>query len=461
MRPPALRIRLLFAAAASVTVALILAGIAISALFADHVERSRRVDLEAQLNRLAALIDPTTHPPKLSAAMADPRFGVPFGGLYWQVSDPVTDEVIRSRSLWDSVLAMPAGFVYDGTLQNLYVVDPEGSSAIALARQLEFVDENGGTRLLDIIIAEDDVRTKGAITAFRMDLTRGLTILGVTLIIAAWFQVSLGLAPLKTISQGISAIRSGKTTRLKGPFPLEVMPLITEVNALMEIQDSSIAFARARAADLAHGLKTDLTVLNSEAQALREQGQSGRASAIEALAADMADTIDHQLRLSRLRFRTRSDHYSTPLAETASKIINALKKTPKGLSVHWETQIPTTLKVDLEGPDLTELLGILLDNAMKWASSRVEISVKTTAEKARLVIADDGPGVIAAQMAELGERGKRLDERKPGNGIGLSIAREILTFNNGTISFSKSNALGGLEVLVELPIATVEVDQAN
>ena len=176
-------------------------------------------------------------------------------------------------------------------------------------------------------------------------------------------QVALGLAPLSAIRKGVSAVRSGESKRLAGNFPVEVLPLVNEVNALLDTQETSIAFARTRAADLAHGLKTNLTVLNVEAQELRKAGNEKSAITIEELTQDLARTIDHQLALSRLRHRSRGEVYQTPLRPQIVRVIDTLNRTPLGSALDWSVDVSDDVGVDIDPPDLTELLGVLLENA--------------------------------------------------------------------------------------------------
>jgi signal transduction histidine kinase len=171
-------------------------------------------------------------------------------------------------------------------------------------------------------------RRSGPIREFWTELAVALGILGIVLIGAAWLQVQLGLRPLKTIRACIEAVRSGKEVRLKGAFPSEVEPLVVEVNDLLRSQEASIAFARARAADLAHGLKTPLAVLATTSSGLRARGDEETAALVEEMTGDMADRVDYQLRLSRLRLRTRTEIYSASLQE--EKTIGALKRRAPG-----------------------------------------------------------------------------------------------------------------------------------
>lgn len=446
MKAPSLRLRLLLVSAASIAFALLIAGIAIAATFANHVERSLRTDLEAQLVRLVALVDPDLATPRLTQPMPDPRYETPAGGIYWQIKDPDTGALTRSRSLWDAVLILPTPLPEDGTIVAAHVDDPGGDEALALGRRLSFErDGTGGDRMLEIMVAQGTHGIESANAAFRSDLVRALAILAVALIGATWLQVTLGLSPLGIIKRGIGAIRSGQAKALEGDFALEVMPLVSEVNDLLAAQERSIEFARERAADLAHGLKTSLTLLNGQAYALRQSRNEAAANMIETLTAGMSEAIDHQLRLSRLRHRSRSDFRCTPVAHVARKVIAAVRMTPEGRKLNWHSAIPDQAIIALDTMDLTELLGVVLENAAKWARQRVSISAAVQRGQVSLRVEDDGPGLDDQALATLGERGRRIDEMRSGSGIGLSIAREIIALNDGSLTFARGH-LGGLQV---------------
>lgn len=450
MRAPSLKLRLLLVSATSIAVALLVAGLAIASMFSRHVERSLEVDIESQLARLVALIDPNPPAPRLTQPMSDPRYETPAGGIYWQIRDPADGTVTRSRSLWDTVLQFDTPLPEDGAIQAARVAGPDADEALSLGRRLSF-ERDGATsdRVLEVFVAEDTGGIRAANTAFREELVRALAVLAVALVGATWVQVTLGLSPLGMIKRGIAAIRTGRAKALDGSYPAEVMPLVSEVNDLLQTQDHSIEFARTRAADLAHGLKTSLTLLNGEAHELRRSGNTNAAAAIEKLTAGMSEVIDHQLRLSRLRHRTRSDFRSTPVANIAGKVIAALKKTPEGRALDWHVDIPEAAAIALDSMDLTELLGVYLENATKWARHTVSVSARTANGKVAITISDDGPGLDDAALAKLGTRGRRLDETRPGSGLGLAIGREIIALNSGTLSFGRS-PIGGLQVNLEL-----------
>lgn len=452
MKTPSLRFRLLLLSSVSIAIALLVAGFAIALLFSSHIERSQRVQLEHQLLRLAALVAPDSAMPELRQAMPDPRYESPAGGLYWQVTDPDTHATARSRSLWDTVLPYPAAAPINHTPTVVDLTDPAGQPLVALVQRLSFERDAGQTdRVLDLVVAETTSGVDAANAAFRSDLVRALAVLALVLIGAGWLQVLLGLAPLDVIKRGIAAIRSGNSHHLEGAFPKEVMPLVAEVNELLDLQERSIAFARERAADLAHGLRTSLTLLNGHAYSLRQQGSDGPAAAIESLVDDMTATIDHQLRLSRLRHRSRSDRQSTLIAPVLDKIVATLRLTPAGQNVNWSIAVPPDGQVALDTMDLTELLGVLVENATKWAKTAVSLTVAASDnERVKICIEDDGPGLDEAQIQSLGQRGQRFDSSQPGYGLGLAIAREIVSLNDADLQFARSG-LGGLSVAVLLP----------
>ncbi len=448
MKEPSLRLRLLVLSIFSVVLVVSVAGVSISTLFANHVHRSFERGLSTQLDRLIALVNATPETPKLRQPMPDARYETPASGMYWQVTDPARNVTIRSRSLWDTVLPLTDPLPADADITSRVVSDPSDEPALMIARTLYF-DTAAGPRTLVVGVAEAMSTVTATNAAFQSDLLRALAILAVALIGTSWLQVRLGLSPLSIIKRGIAAVRSGQTRTLSGRFPLEVQPLVLEVNELLSAQESSIRFARDRAADLAHGLKTNLTRLNIEAHTLREAGDTAAADRIEHLTADMAQTIDHQLRLARLRHRTRSDTRATPLGAVLEKVIAAVRATPSGAARDWQRVGTLDLAVALDPMDLTELLGVLLENAAEWARSRVRISAERVGTDCLLTVEDDGAGLEAKAMAGLGQRGRRQDEARPGTGIGLAIAREIVDLNSGALEFSASE-MGGLKVTVRL-----------
>lgn len=449
MNGGSLRFRLLLGAALWIGLALVAAGIVIASVFVSIVEREQEADLRATFNRVVALIDPEATPPALTSALVDPRYDTPFAGVYWQIADE-NGVSGRSRSLWDHELQTDiVQATEDGVFATL--PGPAAQSLTALVRDIR-VTSTTGERLLRVTIAEDRAAIDAAIGRFGWALAVALVVLAVALIAAAWLQVHLGLRPLENLRHELEAIRRGNADRLDGKYPAEVVPLAVEVNELLAAQQTSIEFARARAADLAHGLKTPLSVLGTIAEKLRDRSDASTADEIETLGSEMAERVDYQLRLSRVRTRTRAHRLSAKLGDALRRTIGVLQKGRDGERLQWEIEVDETLAVDIDGRDLIELVGVLLENAAKWAKSRVSIASRQDGDAALLEISDDGPGMTEAQIAALGERGRPLDESKKGTGFGVAIASEIVALNAGSLTFDRSPK-GGLRVTLRLPLA--------
>ena len=455
MKSVSLRLKLFATSATTILIALVLAGVSISALFAAHVENNLKSELHDQFNRLVSQLDPTIETPTLKSPMTNPSFAIPHGGYYWQVTDPVSGAQSRSRSMWDETFDLPDLSVLDGRAHTIELIDPEGTLAIAWVQRLKFDLADGDSRTLDIIMARDLVHFDIAIAKFRSDLLISLAILALVLFIAAWIQISVGLSPFKSIRAEINAIRTGNASRMNDDQPPEVLPLVDEMNKMLENQERSISFARTRASNLAHSLKTHLSVMQSESENFRNSGQTEHADTIEKLGQDMHAIIDHQLRLSRLKTRTSADFLSSPLRSSVLKVVNALERTPQGNTLDWQVDIDASINVDIDSSDLIELLGILLENAANWSNSEVKIFAESNDKTITLNIVDNGPGLTGAQTAQLGKRGVRLDQQGTGTGIGLSIASEIIAMNHGKISFHSEEG-AGLHVKVTLPISSVQ-----
>lgn len=210
--------------------------------------------------------------------------------------------------------------------------------------------------------------------------------------------------------------------------------------------------ARSRAADLAHGLKTPLAAMHGIAESLREKGQDSEADLLQDLSFEMSERVDYQMRLAALRVRTTAHSTRSSLNTAVIRTLTVLKKTGRGETLHWTAELSDDCWVDVHRQDLMELVGISLENAAKWAASRVIIRTKRQDDRAILEICDDGPGIAEDQLKSIGTRGLRLDEALPGSGLGLAIAAEILEINKGSVSFSRAQ-VGGLIVTIVLPLA--------
>jgi len=448
-----LHVRLLAAAAVSIAFALILAGFGLVTLFGHHVERQLDVQLETFLTELIGRIEPDGQGGiLLTRELSDPRFDQPLSGLYWQIQDDQRRALIRSRSLWDRVLALPHDELTLGVVHRHEFSGPNGQSLLVREQQVVVFPDTDPHRLR-VAVAIDRSDLLAARSGFTRDMLPYLLLLAVALWLATWWQVKTGLSPLDRIRRGVLKIRSGTTSQLSGEFPDEVQPLVEEINGLLQSRDDAVADARAWTADLAHGLKTPLTALSADAQRLRQQGESVMADDLEQLAQAMRQRVDRELIRARLRSESTGRAQHADLVEAVSSLINTLQRTPSGEALDWQVSSPAQAEVAVQSVDLVELLGNLLENASQWASRCIRVDVQK--ERAWIVsIDDDGPGVPGEQLSRLGQRGLRLDERRGGTGLGLAIAQDVVSAYHGSIDFDKSN-LGGLRVVVRLPAACI------
>ncbi|KAB7741524.1 sensor histidine kinase [Parvibaculum sedimenti] len=449
MKLRSLRLRLLFMALVANALALAISGVGLVYLFERHVEQRIDSELETYLNQLAGLV---TFAPDgtatISTPLSDPRFDQPLSGLYWQVGDDARGTLLRSRSLWDTTLALPRDTLGNGAVHRHELAGPGKAQLIVRERSITY-RTGGDNRTLRIAVGIDASEARTAARAFAGDLIPSLILLGAVLLGAAWAQVQLGLRPLEEIRRGVGAIRSGIRRRLPHDFPEEVMPLAEEVNNLLDAQEKAIEQARASAGDLAHGLKTPLTALAADARALRERGDAETARNIEDIAEAMHRHIERALTKARLRGSQRT---ATPVAPLAERLIQTIRKTPLGSALQWENEIAPHVSAAIDPDDLAELLGNIIENAAKWARTRVCLSSIARDGIVTVVIDDDGPGIPEASRHAVLERGVRLDQTKSGSGLGLAIVGDIVEAYGGELTLEES-PLGGLRVGVKLPSA--------
>lgn len=436
MKKGSLRLRLFTAAAISIILALFLTGLALIRLFESQVRERVMTGLENDLLQLAGSLQMAADGTMTAGlALADPRYQEPYGGRYWRIDFAQPEgqaaiEPLRSRSLWDADIDpdMPLG--------------PEGETLVVARRQLT-VERGGTVRQLTMMAAAHEDEIQRPLSELRDQLILSLGVIGTVLVIGAWLQVTVGLRPLEQLREQLAAIRTGQTQRLAGSYPDEVEPLVSELNNVLDLRDTSLERARRRAGDLAHGLKTPLTVLSSIARDLRKLERTQLADDVEAQADAMFRHVEQAL--ARARLSSGRGHAATELGPVVERIVSAIARLPGTEDLTFDVDLVPGVTVPMEQGDLTELLGNLLDNGRKWAKSRVRLRYAPPL----LVIEDDGPGVPDDDLKLISERGRRLDESKQGSGLGLSIVEDIADIYRLTVTYSRS-ALGGLRVEIRV-----------
>lgn len=444
-----LRLRLVAYAAGIMVVTLVIAGFGLTELFSRNLERRIGQELDTHIAQLAGAIRfDAGGRPTLAREPADPRFNQIFGGLYWQIGDVTAGVTLRSRSLWDSELHLSADPLQPGVVHVASATGPDGA-ALLLHEQTILADAGKGDHRIRISVAIDRRELDQLRAGFARDIAPALVLVGLLLLTGFAVQISAGLRPLSEVRSGVAGIRAGRIRRLDDDVPSEVAPLVAEVNTLLDQQEAAMVRARDRAADLAHGLKTPLTALASDARKLREMGVGDVADDIDEVAARMRAHVERAIARARLRHGTATQ--SLPLEGPVAGIVRALQRTPDAGRVSIETDIPAGLAARIDKGDLSEIVGNLADNALRHAGSRVTISAAAGDGVTRIAIEDDGPGVDAAMRDEIVARGRRLDESTAsGAGLGLAIVGDILDECGGRLELTAS-ALGGLKAEVTLP----------
>ncbi|MYZ47379.1 sensor histidine kinase [Propylenella binzhouense] len=439
-----LRLRLFVAGAFSIALALALAGIGLGRLFERHAERRALEELSIFMDQVVAGIDrDASGAPVVADGPTDPRFTRPLSGLYWQVEEDGT--VLRSRSLWDGALALPVDEVADGEVHRHRAVGPDGGDLLVLERVVTLPPRIGGR--VRVAVALDRADIASATADFEADLVPYLLLLGLLLAAANFAQVTVGLLPLASVRDRVSAIRAGSLRRLGTDLPDEVRPLAVEVDSLLDALDERIKLARARAAELAHGLKTPLQVLSGDVDRLRKLGETALADDIDAVALVMRRHVDREL--VRARVAAGAVHAEAAVRAVAERVVGVVRRTPAGSRLAWSVAAPQELSVHADPDDLTEALGNLVENAARHAVSRIEIGARREGDAVRIAVLDDGPGLTDERKRLLLDPDGRPDPAADGTGLGLSIVREIVAASGGRLELADGDP--GLSAEIVLP----------
>lgn len=447
-----LRARLLLGTLLWISIALVITGTVLTALFQTHATKQFDQELHTYLIQLVANLDVSADGKAfLKAQPAEPRFNQPLSGLYWQVSDNHHQDVLRSRSLWDSTLDVLPELDQHGKQRVRTTVGPNAES-VRLLEQVVKLSESPG-KVWRFSVASETKNLDQAIQDWIRLLVIFLGILLLTLILAAIAQVILALTPLRNLQQALIMLSAGRTKRLEGNFPAEVQPLVQEFNKVLDHHDSMIAKAQNRAGDFAHAMKTPLTVLANAATA--ELQKKIPPSELAILLNEQIELLKNQVGQQLLRARSDAvsfqSHIQTPIAPIIEQIIRVIKKIRIDRNLDFVVaQEDLAIVFPIDKNTLQEILGNLLDNASKWAHSTVRTKIYSENQQLYIVVEDDGKGVAEDQLEKIMQRGIRADEREPGSGLGLSIVSELCAVYGGELILFTSE-LGGLGAKISLP----------
>ncbi len=423
--------RLVLAALVWLALLLAIGGWVLASAFRSTVEREFEHRLDALQRGLIAVAEVAPDGSiTLSRSLGEPRFDQIYSGWYWQIA--TADSLVRSRSLWDAKLAT---HTQSGTRQVRTDRGPQGEPLLVVEYDVELAG-----RPVHVLVAGDLREVAQEVIQFNLLLFGAMGLLAAGLVVAILLQVRFGLAPLRRLRADLEQVKGGTAARLDGDYPQEVAGLAQTMNAVLDHDADLIERARTHVGNLAHGLKTPLSLLQSEIdpKAVRTQAQV------------MKRLIEHHLA------RATAVAGSGRALGTVVAVRPALEELRAALvRIHAEKHL--TIEVAAqdvafrgEREDLDEILGNLMDNACKWARTRVRARAELADGRLALTVEDDGSGMTSAEAEEASRRGARLDEMAPGWGLGLAIVADLVALYGGSVAFGRSD-LGGLAVRVKLP----------
>jgi signal transduction histidine kinase len=454
MRSNSLALRLFFSATVWTVVILAGTGVVLSGVYRQAVERAFDRRLDVYLKTLIAdIAAPDVPIEKTGQMLGEPLFELPLSGWYWQVTrtDRGKPETTSSRSLWDRALPNLAGRDVDSDIdgsRRTYVQGPEDQRIRVLERNIDLGEEG----LYLIAVGGETAEIEEEISDFNRALATTFAVLAVVLLLTTVFQVRFGLAPLNSISRGLAAIRSGRAEKLEGRFPVEIAPLARETNALIDANREIVERARTHVGNLAHALKTPLSVMMNEAAA---RPDDPLASKVKEQTGIMRDQVMRHLERARLAARVAVVGTLTEVGPVVQSLARTMEKTHHGKNLAIDVDVQAEARFRGERQDLEEMVGNLVDNACKWSAGRVSVEVMTERQEpgrecVRIVVDDDGPGLTPAEREQVAQRGRRLDESKPGSGLGLSIVVELARLYGGALTLGTA-PIGGLRAELVLP----------
>jgi signal transduction histidine kinase len=455
MAAQSIAIRLFWSAAVWSTVILVVAGLLLSAIYRRTAEQAFDQRLGVYLRALAAdVASPPDEKINIGDELGDPNFELALSGWYWQVTrlDGNAPEIQASRSLFAARLprladqGIPAGF---GGGRSGYAIGPDDRTLRIDELVIDTTDSGGGIYLVQVAATTEDIEAE--IFHFNLALALTFAVLALSLVGTTALQVRYGLRPLRLLQDQVASIRRGQSERIVGSFPDDLRALASEVNLLIVSNREIVERARTQVGNLAHALKTPLSVITNEA---RTQ-QSPLAEKICEQADIMGDQVTYYLDRARAAARSGVIGSVTDVKPVIEGLVRTFEKIHLERDVSFMVEVPDELRFRGERQDLEEMIGNLIDNAAKWAHSRVGVKVErgadSTLDRSLLFrVDDDGPGLPVVSREAVLTRGRRLDESKPGSGLGLSIVVDLASVYGGTLTLD-DGPQGGLRASLRLP----------
>lgn len=442
--------RLFISAAVCCALVLMLAGVGLTTFYRRSAERGFDERLSVYIKELIAdLAAPPETERQAIGDLGEPRFDLPLSGWYWQIIrlDGERPTIRASRSLvggqLPKLLDQPIVPNARG-IRESYISGPDDRSLRILEREID-VGEDGR---FTVAVAAPSDELDADIRDFRFALTMTFVLLGLALVASTIVQVRFGLRPLARLRSAVGLVRTGETPRIVGQYPPDLAPLAGELNLLIDANHEILDRARTQVGNLAHALKTPLSVMLNEAEA----GEGHLAETVKNQAAVMRDQVQYYLDRARAAALSGALGGVTEVVPSLDALIRTFAKISQGRGIAGSHSVSTGVRFRGDRQDFEEMLGNLLDNAFKWAESTVAVSLDPAAGSGRIVllIDDDGPGLPDDARADMLKRGRRLDEGTPGSGLGLSIVVDLAKLHGGELSLERS-PLGGLRARLTLP----------
>lgn len=446
--------RLFLSAAFCCVLILVLAGLGLTTFYRRSAERGFDERLSVYIKELVAdLAAPPETERQSIGDLGEPRFDLPLSGWYWQITrlDGDRPNVRASRSLVGGQLPKLLDQNISPNnrgLRESYVSGPDDRMLRVLEREID-VGEDGR---FTVAVAAPADEIEGDIQDFRFALTMTFVLLGLILVASTLVQVRFGLRPLVRLRSAVGTVRTGENPRILGNYPPDLAPLAGELNQLIDTNREILERARTQVGNLAHALKTPLSVMMNDAES--GVGEAQLSQTVRTQTAVMRDQVQYYLDRARAAALSGALGGVTEVAPSLEALLRTFMKISQERGIRGSHSVPGRLRFRGEKQDLEEMLGNLLDNAFKWANSTVEVSLEAGSgnpgQPLALLIDDDGPGLPEEAMAEVLKRGRRLDETTPGSGLGLSIVVDLAKLYGGELALYRS-PLGGLRARLALP----------
>jgi len=440
-----LRFRLIAAAAVWLIVALIAAFLALSYIFRTQVEAG----FEEELQIHAEEVERITRFNRQGAAVqrlpfSDPRYEAPFSGFYWEVDGPGGVQFASGSLQGHSLGSLPQDA---DPMAKPHIVRVNGPTGPMIINARYGPESEGHLRFA---VGTDIRHVEAAIKEFDQLLFAALGGLGAVLLLTVLGLVTFGMAPFSKLAQAMREVRAGAALSVEGKHPTEVQPLVAELNSLIQGQRDSLQRARAQAGNLAHALKSPLAIVADEAFQLDQRGDKVAGHVIADQCKSMQLHIDHHIARARAQAVSRLPGTQSNVAETVAGVVSALARLHINKDIQIEQKIDPAIRAAMDGQDLSELVANLIDNAFKYAKSRILVEATAMDDGViRILVEDDGPGLPPQVREIVFSPGIRLDETRPGTGLGLSIVRDLVELYQGEVELGTSSS-GGLSAVLRL-----------